>query len=68
MIERVFTIASGVLLVAALVMLWRNNLSAAFVIGAVGAVAWFLGFRAQLRIKIAAETPPQTDDDIDEDD
>ena len=64
-IERIFMIVSGLLLLVALVFLWRNNLSAAFVIATLGAVAWFLSYRAQLRAKIAAaEAPIERDDDI----
>jgi hypothetical protein len=56
MAERVWIILSALLAVAAGVCLWRNNLSAAFVTGALGACAWFLSYRAQLRAKsIAAE-------------
>jgi hypothetical protein len=55
MIERVWIIASGLLLVVAAILLWRNNLSAAFVIAALGACAWFLSYRAQLREKIPDE-------------
>ena len=66
--ERIFTILSGLLLLVALVFLWRNNLSAAFVIATLGVVAWFLGYRAQLRAKIgAAEAPLEKDGKIDED-
>lgn len=49
MIERVWMIASGILLVLAAFFVWRNNLSAAFVTGALGACAWFLSYRAELR-------------------
>ena len=52
MIERGWIIASGILLVVAAVFLWRNNLPAAFVTAALGACAWFLSYRAQLRKKI----------------
>jgi hypothetical protein len=52
MIERLLIIASGILLVFAAVFLWRNNLSAAFVTAALGACAWFLSYRAELRKKI----------------
>ena len=52
MIERVWIIASGILLCVAAVFLWRNNLSTAFVTAALGACAWFLSYRAQLRKKI----------------
>jgi hypothetical protein len=67
-LERIFTILSGLLLVTALVLLWRNNLSVAFVIAALGVVAWFLSYRAQLRAKIATdEAPFERNDEIDED-
>lgn len=56
MAERIWIILSALLAVAAGVCLWRNNLSAAFVTGALGACAWFLSYRAQLRARtIAAE-------------
>ena len=45
-------IVSGLLLLVAAVFLWRNNLSTAFVTAALGACAWFLSYRAQLRKKI----------------
>ena len=61
MTERVWIILSGVLLVVAAVCLWRNNLSAAFVTAALGACAWFLSYRTQLRKKI------KDDDASDED-
>jgi hypothetical protein len=54
MAERVWIILSALLALAAAICLWRNNLSAAFVTGALGACAWFLSYRAQLRAKIVA--------------
>ena len=67
MTERVFTIISGLFLLAAVVLLWWNNLTAAFVTATLGIVAWFLGFRAQMRAKIvAAEPPVETDEDVEE--
>ena len=51
MIERLWTIAAGFLVVMAALFLWRNNLSAAFVTAAAGACAWFLSYRVQLRRK-----------------
>jgi hypothetical protein len=50
--ERIWMIVSGLLLLVAAVFLWRNNLSSAFVTAALGACAWFLSYRAQLRKKI----------------
>lgn len=63
-----FTIASGLLLIVALVFLWRNNLSAAIVIATLGVAAWFLSYRAQLRAKMgeretSIEKGNQTDED-----
>jgi F0F1-type ATP synthase assembly protein I len=54
MAERIWIILAALLAVAAGVCLWRNNLSAAFVSGALGACAWFLSYRAQLRARIVA--------------
>jgi len=50
--ERAWIIASAFLLIVAAIFLWRNNLSVAFVIAALGACAWFLSYRAQMRGKI----------------
>ena len=50
--ERAWMIASALFLIVAAVFLWRNNLSMAFVIAALGACAWFLSYRAQMRSKI----------------
>ena len=52
--ERVWLITASLLLIAAAVFLWRNNLSAAFVSAALGAVAWFLSYRSKLRAQVAA--------------
>ena len=67
-LERIFALASGLLLIVALVFLWRNNLSAAFVIATLGVAAWFLSYRAQLRAKIEErETSIEKDNQTDED-
>lgn len=70
MAERIWIILSALLAVAAGVCLWRNNLPAAFVTGALGACAWFLSYRAQLRAKIVAAEQDfeeeQTREDSDE--
>lgn len=60
MAERIWIILSALLALAAGVCLWRNNLPAAFVTGALGACAWFLSYRAQLRARIIA-AEQQTD-------
>ena len=64
MTERIWISVSGILLVLAAAFVWRDNYSAAFVIAALGACAWFLSYRAQLK----AKTPDDdvTDDEHDE--
>ena len=52
--ERIWLIAATLLMIAAAGFLWRNNLSAAFVSAALGAVAWFLSYRSKLRAQVAA--------------
>jgi hypothetical protein len=52
--ERIWLIAAALSLISAALFLWRNNLSAAFVSAALGAVAWFLSYRSKLRAQIAA--------------
>jgi hypothetical protein len=52
--ERIWIIIAGLLVIVAAVFLWRNNLSAAFVTAALGAVAWFLSYRSKLRAQVAA--------------
>jgi len=68
MIARIWIIVAGLLVIVAAVFLWRNNISAAFVTATLGAVAWFLNYRSQLRGKIAAdehdESPIEDDDEI----
>ncbi|HSQ24550.1 MAG TPA: hypothetical protein VLN44_09070 [Pyrinomonadaceae bacterium] len=64
--ERAWIIASAVLLIVAAIFLWRNNLSSAFVIAALGACAWFLSYRAQLRKRIVDDE--STEDELAEED
>jgi Ca2+/Na+ antiporter len=56
MTERIWIMVSGILLVLAAAFVWRNNYSVAFGIATLGACAWFLSYRAQLKTRI-------TDDD-----
>jgi len=68
MIERLWIVASGILLVLAAFFVWRNNLSAAFVTAALGACAWFLSYRVELRKKIGNDKQEAEDVSQDEDD
>jgi hypothetical protein len=63
MTERVWIIVSGVLLLVAAGWVWRNNYSAAFVTAILGACAWFLSYRAQLKAKISDEDTSYEHDD-----
>ena len=65
--ERIWIMVAAVMVVVAATFLWRNNMSAAFVTATLGAVAWFLSYRAQIRARLAAteadleETEPSED-------
>ena len=47
-------IVAGVAIVVAGVFLWRRDFNTAFVIAALGMVAWFLNYRAQMKQITAA--------------
>ncbi|MGI9066400.1 MAG: hypothetical protein ACR2HX_08355 [Pyrinomonadaceae bacterium] len=47
-------IVSGICIVAAAVLLLRGELNTAFVIAALGIVAWFLNYRIQMKAIITA--------------
>lgn len=64
--ERVWMILSILLLVTAGVFLWRNNLPPAFVTAALGACAWFLSYRSQLRSKLPDDSKPGDESDPEE--
>jgi hypothetical protein len=58
-------IVAGVCIVLAAVFLLRRDLNTAFVIAALGLVAWFLNYRAQMKAVITA-ADIQEGHDIDE--
>jgi hypothetical protein len=64
--ERVFTILSGLFLLAAAILLWWNKLTAAFVTATLGIVAWFISYRAQTRARVAAESPIERDEELED--
>ncbi len=68
MLERAFIILAGLLVIVAAVFLWRENISAAFVVGTLGAVAWFLSYRFHLRASfpVTDDEDESIDDDNDE--
>jgi hypothetical protein len=64
-LERAWAIAAiGFLFIAAFFLL-RENYNAAFVAATLGAVAWFMNYRSQLRARIIEPAEPS---DVDEDD
>jgi hypothetical protein len=67
MIERIWIVGAGVLVIVAAAFLWRNNVSAAFVTATLGAVAWFLSYRAQIRAKFGATEVESNEPEIYED-
>ena len=52
--ERIWIVVAAVMLVVAGAFVWWNNMSAAFVTATLGAVAWFLSYRAQIKARLAA--------------
>jgi hypothetical protein len=62
--ERAWTIASILCLIVAAILLLREYQNAAFVVATLGAVAWFLSYRAKLRGTIV-EPIEATDDEDD---
>ena len=60
---------AGLFLLAAIFFLWRGLTDATFVAAALGAVAWFLNVRAQLRRKLPdeEEDEPEVVEDDSED-
>ena len=67
MIERIWIILAAVMVIVAAAFLWRNNMSAAFVTATLGAVAWFLSYRAQIRAKLMATEKESSEPEINED-
>jgi hypothetical protein len=61
MTERIWIIIAALFALAAGVLLWRNNMSAAFVTATLGAVAWFLSYRVQMRAKVVAAEEESND-------
>ena len=60
-------IVAGVCILVAAYFLWRRDFDTAFVIAALGAVAWFLNYRAQLKEITTAADAPENDEEINDD-
>lgn len=65
--ERVWIIVSILCLAVAAVMLLTEYYNAAFVAGALGAVAWFLNYRSRIRPTIPTDEETEADEHDDED-
>lgn len=57
-----WTVIAALCLVAAAVALWELNLNAAFVIAAVGLLAWFLRYRSDLKESLSQDERTFADD------
>jgi hypothetical protein len=66
MTERVWIILAGAMLFVAVAFVWRNNMSGAFVTATLGAVAWFLSYRAQMRARVVAAEEKSSEPEIGE--
>ncbi|HKO96079.1 MAG TPA: hypothetical protein VJU86_03740 [Pyrinomonadaceae bacterium] len=56
--KTVFIAGSAVCVVAAVILLLRQQLDAAFVVATIGVVAWFLSYRVKMK-QIIAENDPE---------
>ena len=63
MTERIWIIIAALFTLAAGVLLWGNNMPAAFVTATLGAVAWFLSYRVQMRAKVDAAEQKSNEQD-----
>lgn len=66
MSERIWIMLAAAMVIVAAAFLWRNNTSVAFVTATLGAVAWFLSYRAQLQAKIVAAEGESKEQESDE--
>jgi preprotein translocase subunit SecF len=53
-------IVAGVCIVVAAFFLWRSELNTAFVVAALGIVAWFLNYRIQMKAIVTAADMEQS--------
>lgn len=58
---------AGACIVIAAIFMWRRDFNTAFVIAVVGAVAWFLNYRIQMK-SITAAADAERDREIEEQD
>ena len=61
-------ILAGCCIVVAAVFLLRGNFDAAFVVAAVGMVAWFLNYRMQVREQLAARDSQEENVEVNDSD
>ena len=61
--ERIWIIVAAVMVAVAGAFVWWNNMSAAFVTATLGAVAWFLSYRVQMRAKVDAAEQESNEQD-----
>ena len=66
-IKRLWSVLAGVCLLVAIVLAWRDQLNATFVVATLGVVAWFLDLRNRLRARsIEAQTEQEEVDEVDD--
>ena len=62
----VWMIIAGVGVVTAIILVMQGNLNAAFVAASLGAVAWFLSYRSQMK-EVIGKTEEELQDDSKQD-
>jgi hypothetical protein len=60
-------ILAAIAILVAGVFLWRRDLDTAFVVAALGMVAWFLNYRAQMKEIVTAADLKEKNDGYEED-
>jgi hypothetical protein len=67
-VKRFWIIVAGVFAGIAVVLFIQGDYDKAFISATLGAVAWFLSYRVQMRALIAANEPPEeTEEELESD-
>lgn len=65
--QLVWMAVSAVAVVVAAIFLWRHEFNIAFVVAVIGAVAWFLNYRVQMKSIVSAVEQERAVDEHDDD-
>jgi hypothetical protein len=63
-VKQFWLILSGVFALVALIFFTRQDYDKAFICAALGAVAWFLRYRTQMKERVRANEPEETSESL----